>query len=87
MFVITLTPGGTGITNAGAVTVTLSQTLASAAACFVMRQNGTGNWDAGTSIRSISTSTTAPVFGWTNNGVSLSSGSTYLFIVQIVAPT
>ena len=75
---ITITAGGSGISDTGAITLTLNASLgAHDAGCTMNPASGTGTWTPPVTIVNTTLSQTAPVFTWTNASTNLTTSDTY----------
>jgi hypothetical protein len=75
---ITITAGGTGITDTGTITLTLNASLgADDAGCVMNPASGTGAWTAPVTFVNTTLSQTAPVWTWTNASTNLTTSNTY----------
>lgn len=74
-----MTPSGTGIAATGSVTLTFNSAyVISGAACAILPADNTGTWQNGVTVKQLSSSTSTPVFIWTNVATTLTSGQNYL---------
>lgn len=86
--ILTITPGGTGIAASGTVVLTFSTGNGAygtnAPAVLSEPCHGTGTWNALASAIPSTPTTTSVTINWANNGVALTSASTYKIIVHSI---
>jgi hypothetical protein len=88
--ILTITPGGTSIATSGTVVLTFSTGNgaygSNTPSIIPVLGDGSGTWAAGAWARPSNTlSTTSVTINWNNNGVALTSGSTYKLHVHVIA--
>jgi len=73
---------GSGASNLGSLTVKFSSPLGAFGICQALPSNISAPWNPRASIFQTSSSNTAPVFAWDNNGVTLAASSNYDVVLR-----